>query len=87
MVMNLSVFLIYNYVKLLKFELKKFYGNYIDWYLFWEFFELVVYWNSFLIGVDKFNYLKLLFGGFVVYVIVGLILINVNYEKVIDFLK
>lgn len=53
------------YVKFFKFELKKFYGNFIEWYFFWEFFELVVYKNLNLFGVDKFNYLKLFLIGIV----------------------
>ena len=54
---NSSVSSTHNHAKLPKLELKKFYGNHIDWYPFWESFESAVHRNSTLTGVDKFNYL------------------------------
>ena len=59
---NSSVSSTHNHAKLPKLELKKFYGNHIDWYPFWESFESAVHRNSSLSGVDKFNYLKSLLG-------------------------
>ena len=84
---NSSVSSTHNHAKLPKLELKKFYGNHIDWYPFWESFESAVHRNSSLSGVDKFNYLKSLLGGSAAHVIAGLTLTNANYEKAIDLLK
>ena len=50
---NSSVSSTHNHAKLPKLELKKFYGNQIDWYPFWESFESAVHRNSTLTGVDK----------------------------------
>ena len=85
--MNSSVSSIHSHAKLLKLELKKFYGNHIDWYPFWECFESAVHQNSSLTRVDMFNYLKSLLGGSPAHVIAGLTLTNTNYEKAIDLLK
>ena len=41
------------HAKLPKLELKKFHGNPIEWYPFWESFESAVHKNSNLSGVDK----------------------------------
>ena len=84
---NSSVSSIHSQAKLPKLELKKFYGNHIDWYPFWESFESAVHLNSTLTGVDKFNYLKSLLGGSAAHVIAGLTMTNANYEKAIDLLK
>ena len=84
---NSNVSSTHNHVKLPELELKKFFGNHIDWYPFWESFESAVHRNSTLTGVDKFNYLKSLLGGSAAHVIAGLTLTNSNYEKAIDLLK
>ena len=51
---NSSVSSTHNHAKLSKLELRKFYGNHIDWYPFWESFESAVHRDSTLTGVDKF---------------------------------
>ena len=43
--------------KLPKLELKKFHGNPMHWYPFWESFESAVHENPNLSSVDKFNYI------------------------------
>ena len=84
---NSSVSSPHNHTILPKLELKKFYGNHIDWYPFWESFESAVHRNSTPFEVDKFNYLKSLLGGSAALVIAGLTLTNASYEKAIDLLK
>ncbi len=51
------------HAKLPKLELKKFHGNPIHWYPFWESFASAVHKNPNLSSVDKFNYLQSLFTG------------------------
>ena len=78
---------IHSHAKLPKLELRKFFGNPIDWYPFWESFDSAVHRNSTLTGADKFNYLKPLLVGSAGHVIARLPLTNGNYEKAIDLLK
>ena len=49
--------------RLPKLEHKKFHGNPIHWYPFWESFESAVHKNPNLSSVDKFNYLQSLLTG------------------------
>jgi len=60
------------HAKLPKLELRKFHGNPIKWYPFWEWFESAVHKNPNLSGVDKFNYLKSLLVGTAQHVFAGL---------------
>ena len=45
---------IHSHAKLPKLELRKFFGNPIDWYPFWESFDSAAHRNSTLTGADKF---------------------------------
>ncbi|XP_068692506.1 uncharacterized protein [Montipora foliosa] len=78
---------VHTHAKLPKLELKKFHGNPIEWYPFWESFESAVHKNSNLSGVDKFNYLKSLLTGIAQSVVTGLALTSSNYEKAVELLK
>ena len=78
---------VHTHAKLPKLELKKFHGNPIEWYPFWESFESAVHKNSNLSGVDKFNYLKSLLTGIAQSVVTGLALTSANYEKAVELLK
>ena len=49
--------IVHTHAKLPKLELKKFHGNPIEWYPFWESFKSAVHKNSNLSRADKFNYL------------------------------
>ena len=73
--------------KLPKLELKKFHGNPIHWYPFWESFESAVHKNPNLSSVDKFNYLQSLLTGTARSTIAGLALTSANYEKAVGLLK
>ena len=73
--------------RLPKLELKKFHGNPIHWYPFWESFESAVHKNPNLSSVDKFNYLQSLLTGTVHSTIAGLALTSANYEKAVGLLK
>ena len=75
------------HAKLPKLELKKFHGNPIEWYPFWDSFESAVHKNPNLSGVDKFNYLKSLLVGVAQTVVAGLALTNANYEKAVELLQ
>ena len=78
---------VHTHAKLPKLELKKFHGNPIEWYPFWESFESAVHKNSNLSGVDKFNFLKSLLTGIAQSVVTGLALTSANYEKAVELLK
>ena len=78
---------VHTHAKLPKLELKKFHGNPIDWYPFWESFESAAHKNSNLSGGDKFNYLKSLLTGIAQSVVTGLALTSANYEKAVELLK
>lgn len=75
------------HARLPKLELKKFHGNPIEWYPFWESFESAVHKNPNLSTVDKFNYLKSLLMGTAQSVITGLALTSANYDKAVELLK
>ena len=75
------------HAKLPKLELRKFHGNPIEWYPFWESFESAVHENPNLSGVDKFNYLKSLLVGTAQNVVAGLALTSANYEKAVELLQ
>lgn len=75
-----------NIVKLLKFDFNKFSGELLKWQEFWDLFEFVIYLNVLFNLVEKMNYLRVKLEGEVEEVILGLILINVNYEEVIRLL-
>ena len=75
------------HAKLPKLELKKFHGNPIEWYPFWESFESAVHKNPNLSGVDKFNYLKSLLVETAQKVVAGLALTSANYEKAVELLR
>lgn len=75
------------HARLPKLELKKFHGNPIEWYPFWESFESAVHKNPNLSAVDKFNYLKSLLMGTAQSVITGLALTSANYDKAVELLK
>ena len=77
----------FTYAKLPKLELKKFHGNPMHWYPFWESFESAVHKNPNLSSVDKFNYLKSLLTGTAQSSVAGLALTSANYEKAVDLLK
>jgi len=49
--------------KLPKLELKKFYGNPVEWVPFWDSFNSAVHQNSSISNVNKLNYLKSLIQG------------------------
>ena len=46
---------VYTHAKLPKLELRKFHGNPIEWYPFWDSFESAVHKNPNLCRVDKFS--------------------------------
>lgn len=73
-------------VKLLKLVIKKFIGNYMEYYVFWDSFEVVIYINESLNDIKKLNYLRIYLEGFIVVVIVGFVLIKENYIIVVEFL-
>ena len=75
------------HAKLPKLELRKFHGNPIEWYPFWESFESAVHKKPNLSGVDKFNYLKSLLVGTAQNVVAGLALTSANYEKAVELLQ
>lgn len=77
----------FTHAKLPKLELKKFHGNPMHWYPFWESFESAVHKNPNLSSVDKFNYLKSLLTGTAQSSVAGLALTSANYEKAVDLLK
>ena len=72
---------LHTHAKLPKLELKKFHGNPIHWYPFWESFDSAVHKNPNLSAVDKFNYLQSLLTGTARSSIAGLALTSANYEK------
>ena len=78
---------VFTHAKLPKLELKKFHGNPLHWYPFWESFESAVHKNPNLSSVDKFNYLKSLLTGTAQSSVAGLALTSANYEKAVDLLK
>ena len=78
---------VFTHAKLPKLELKKFHGNPMQWYPFWESFESAVHKNPNLSSVDKFNYLKSLLTGTAQSSVAGLALTSANYEKAVDLLK
>ena len=73
--------------RLLKRELKKFYGSVADWQSFWDAFSNAVHKNSQLSEIDKFTYLKGLLGGEASTAIAGLSLTQGNYGVAIEILK
>ena len=78
---------VFTHAKLPKLELKKFHGNPMHWYPFWESFESAVQKNPNLSSVDKFNYLKSLLTGTAQSSVTGLALTSANYEKAVNLLK
>ena len=67
-----------------KLQLRKFNGNPMEWYAFWESFESVVRKNPSSSEVEKFNYLKsYLEGG----AVSGLSLTNDNCRHAVELLK
>ena len=78
---------VFTHAKLPKLELKKFHGNPMQWYPFWESFESAVHKNPNLSSVDKFNYLKSLLTDTAQSSVAGLALTSANYEKAVDLLK
>ena len=69
------------HARLPKLEMKRFYGNPIEWLPFWESFESAVHNNPNLSAVDNFNYLKSLLMGTANNVVAGLALTSANYER------
>ena len=78
---------VHTHAKLPKLELKKFHGNPIHWYPFWESFDSAVHKNPNLSSVDKFNYLQSLLTGTARSAIAGLALTSANYKKAVGLLK
>ena len=78
---------VFTHAKLPKLELKKFHGNPMHWYSFWESFESAVHKNPNLSSVDKFNSLKSLLTGTAQGSVAGLAMTSANYEKAVDLLK
>ena len=73
---------VFTHAKSPKLELKKFHGNPMQWYPFWESFESAAHKNPNLSSMDKCNYLKSLLTC-----TAGLALTSANYEKAVDLLK
>lgn len=71
-------------MKLLKIDLRKFLGDVLDWFEFWDIFRVVVYDNIDIFFVQKFVYLKLLLIGEVVGYVVNFKIEEVNYEFVVE---
>ena len=78
---------VFTHAKSPKLELKKFHGNPMQWYPFWESFESAVHKNPNLSSVAKFNYLKSLLTCTAQSSVAGLALTSANYEKAVDLLK
>ena len=78
---------VFTHAKLPKLELKKFHGNPMQWYPFWESFESAVHKNPNLSSVDKFNYFKSPLTGTAQSSVAGLALTSANHEKAVDLLK
>ena len=73
--------------KLPKLELKKFYGNPVEWAPFWDSFNSAVHQNSSISDVNKFNYLKSLIQGQAANTISGFSLTGENYKEAVRLLK
>ena len=73
--------------KLPKINLKRFNGDIIKFYAFWESFESTIQNNEELSAVDKFNYLHSLLDGAAASSIQGLPLTEDNYENAVEILK
>ena len=73
--------------KLPKISLKRFNGDLIKFYPFWESFESTVHNNEQLSAVDKFNYLHSLLDRAAASSIQGLPLTEENYENAVEILK
>ena len=73
--------------KLPKISLKRFNGDLIKFYPFWESFESTVHNNEQLSAVEKFNYLHSLWDGAAASSIQGLPLTEENYENAVEILK
>ena len=73
-------------VKLPKLELKRFYGNPVEWSPFWDSFNVAVHQNPRLSEVEKFYYLKSLLQGQPANSISGFSLTGENYKEAIRLL-
>ena len=67
--------------------MKRFNGDLITFYPFWESFESTIHNNEQLSAVDKFNYLHSLLDGAAASSIRGLPLTEENYENAVEILK
>ncbi|UYV72604.1 hypothetical protein LAZ67_10000024, partial [Cordylochernes scorpioides] len=74
-------------VKLPKWMISKFYGNFSEWLTFWNSFDAAIHQNNSLNPIDKFNYLKSHLGGTALNTVEGFALSADNYEKAIKLLK
>lgn len=74
-------------VKLPKLELRKFDGAILNWYEFWDSFNVTIHSNKTLNPVDKFNYLRGCLEGKAKELIDGLQLTNRNYEIAVNLLE
>ena len=77
----------YGHAKLPKLELKKLFGNPMEWSSFWDSFDSAIHRNPSLAEVDKFNYLKSLVQGQAADTINGFSLTGDNYKEAIKLLK
>ncbi|XP_020601431.1 uncharacterized protein LOC110040532 [Orbicella faveolata] len=73
--------------KLPKLELKKFYGNPVEWAPFWDSFNSAVHQNSSISNVNKFNYSKSLIQGQAANTISGFSLTGGNYKEAVCLLE
>ena len=73
--------------KLPKLNLKRFNGDIMKFYTFWETFESTIHNNEELSAIDKYNYLTTYLDGAATSAIHGLPLTEDNYENAIEILK
>ncbi|GFX06290.1 uncharacterized protein TNCV_505101 [Trichonephila clavipes] len=74
-------------VKLPKLIIPKFYGEINQWLSFWNSFKTAIHDNNSLNSIDKFTYLKGLFGSSALATVEGFAITAENYAKAVEILK
>ena len=73
-------------VRLPKLEIKKFYGNILEWQSFWDQFSSAIHNKENISNIDKFTYLKSFLCDSANHTISGLMLTSENYCQAIELL-
>ena len=73
--------------RLPKLDLPKYSGDPLGWQTFWDSFQVAVYCNTRLTGVEKCNYLRSLLEGETSRTVSGFTLTTANYEQSISLLE